>query len=608
MISKRNFFSISIMMFILFFLVQFFMVMRDTQNEYDVNENFEARQNDGKSEWEQTDVDLETLIEKEASYVLFIGDGTGEIGTQVSRWCTYTKRNFICYGTLAEFSEDVDWLPEAVVLESERYADGENLTHLETLLKQGVTGIFCSLEDSDAIAQDDELMTVLGIRDVWSNAELTGVKLFDGFLLGGEMTYQVKEEKDEKRQDMPQNVPWYQVRSGTKVYMVGLMDEGEEEEEIENEKLPSLIWRNGTMGGMVFAVCGDYMKDSTAIGILDAMMAESNEYVIYPVINAQNLSILNFPLFADENEEKMQALYSRSISATEKDIIWPALVSLVAQTNMKMTCFIQPQEDYLDEVEPKTDDFVYFLKQMKEQGAEAALSLAYVAADSLEDKLARDRAFLASTGSIYTYGSAFVGENSISLVAENLYSSLLKDVGTLLCESEEGMPLVSYYGDFLVLQQVTSDSASYTYSDDFRMRSIQTALGYTNVKLDMQDIFFPEEGAAGWETVQEEFSSNLLTYWKNFEGFDGATLSESNMRVRTFLNLDYTYYKEGNQITLETSHTGAWFLFRNHGEAIDSIEGGTLKELEDNVYLIQAQENTVVLKGKKSSLHYYTSE
>ena len=44
MVSKRNFFSITIMMFVLLFLFQFSMVIRDRQNTYDVNSNFTTRQ------------------------------------------------------------------------------------------------------------------------------------------------------------------------------------------------------------------------------------------------------------------------------------------------------------------------------------------------------------------------------------------------------------------------------------------------------------------------------------------------------------------------------------------------------------------------------------
>ena len=36
------------------------------------------------------------------------------------------------------------------------------------------------------------------------------------------------------------------------------------------------------------------MKDSTALGLLNGMITEASEYYIYPVVNAQNLSMINF--------------------------------------------------------------------------------------------------------------------------------------------------------------------------------------------------------------------------------------------------------------------------------------------------------------------------
>ena len=39
-----------------------------------------------------------------------------------------------------------------------------------------------------------------------------------------------------------------------------------------------------------------------------------------------------------------------------------------------MTCFMQPQADYEDGIEPDTKDMIFYLKQMKEQEAEVGLS------------------------------------------------------------------------------------------------------------------------------------------------------------------------------------------------------------------------------------------
>ena len=183
-------------------------------------------------------------------------------------------------------------------------------------------------------------------------------------------------------------------------------------------------------------------------------------------------------------------------------------------------------------------------------------------------------------------------------------TELMKNVSTLVCEYTEKRPVVSYCTDSVTLQSVTSDGMNYTYSDDIRMRSIQSSLAYTNVMLNMQDIFWPERKSDRWQIMQKHFSSNLLTYWKNFTGFDSTTLSESNTRTRTFLNLDFSQSRTENEIILETSEAGSWFILRTHGEEIAEIEGGTQKKMENDVYLIQAQDTTVKIQVKMAGLHY----
>lgn len=602
MVSKRKFFSVAIMMFVLFFLFQFSMVLRDSKNTYDINSSLTKKKADGENQWTPSD-----SVTGADSSVVFVGNKAGDMGTAVSRWCTYAKRKLISCKSVRTYKSDDKNLPEMMILESEKYADGDNLTTLETLEKKGVIIVFGCLENAKNIQNNKALMKFLGIQKVVAEeTHLAGVKLFEGLLLGGEVTYNTSKDKEEKkRQDLELDVPWYQVGSGTKTYMVGLLDE-KTGKNVENEDLPTIIWRNGIDYGSVFAVVGDYMKDSTALGLLDGMRAEALQYTIYPIVNAQNLSMVNFPVFADENNTEMLKLYSQSVTGIARDIMWPALISVVEKSDMKMTCFIQPQADYTDDIEPKSGNLEFYLKQMKEQSAEAGISLEYQKLDKAEDKVTKDTEFFENEKINYRFGAAFAKEKDLKGILKDTDSGLLGDVGTLVCDYTENQPVVSYYSDSVTLQTVTSDGMNYAYSDDIRMRSIQTALGYTNVMLDMYDIFWPQEKTDRWEVMQKRFSSNLLTYWKNFRDFDSTTLSESNARIRTFLNLAYSQSREDNTITLQTSEAGSWFILRTHGEEIDEIDGGSQTEIEADAYLICAEDTTVKIRLKEQELYYDT--
>lgn len=606
MVSKRKFFSIATMMFVLFFLFQFSMVLRDSKNTYDINSSLTEKKADGENQWTPSDSNSTTVIGADSS-VVFVGNENGDMGTAISRWCTYAKRKLISCKSVSTYKADDKNLPEMMILESEKYADGDNLTTLETLEKKGVIIVFGCLENAKNIQNNKALMKFLGIQKVVAEeTHLAGVKLFEGLLLGGEVTYNTSKDKEEKkRQDLELDVPWYQVGSGTKTYMVGLIDE-KTGKNVENEDLPTIIWRNGIDYGSVFAVVGDYMKDSTALGLLDGMRAEALQYTIYPIVNAQNLSMVNFPVFADENNTEMLKLYSQSVTGIARDIMWPALISVVEKSDMKMTCFIQPQADYTDDTEPKSGNLEFYLKQMKEQSAEAGISLEYQKLDKAEDKVTKDTDFFENERINYRFGAAFAKEKDLKGILKDTDSGLLGDVGTLVCDYTENQPVVSYYSDSVTLQTVTSDGMNYAYSDDIRMRSIQTALGYTNVMLDMYDIFWPQEKTDRWEVMQKRFSSNLLTYWKNFRDFDSTTLSESNARIRTFLNLAYSQSREDNTITLQTSEAGSWFILRTHGEEIDEIDGGSQTEIEADTYLICAEDTTVKIRLKEQELYYDT--
>ena len=587
---------------------QFSMVLRDSRNAYDVNSHLTEKKADGENQWTPSDSDSNSsTVTGDDISVVFVGDKSGDMGTAVSRWCTYAKRKMISSKSVNAYKADDKNLPEMMILESEKYAEGDNLTTLETLEKKGVIIVFGCLENVKNIQDNKDLMKFLGIQTVAAEeTHLTGVKLFEGLLLGGEVIYDTPKEKEEKkRQDLELDVPWYQVGSGTKTYMVGLFDK-KTGKDVENEDLPTLIWRNGIENGSIFAVVGDYMKDSTALGLLDGMRVEASQYTIYPVVNAQNLSMVNFPVFADENNAEMMKLYSQSATGISRDIMWPSLVSIVEKSGMKMTCFIQPQADYTDDVEPEIGNLEFYLKQMKEQSAEAGISLEYQKLDKAEDKVTKDTEFFEKEGTNYRFGAAFAKEKDLKGILKDTDSGLLGDVGTLVCDYTENQPVVSYYSDSVTLQTVTSDGMNYAYSDDIRMRSIQTALGYTNVMLDMYDIFWPQEKTDRWEVMQKRFSSNLLTYWKNFRDFDSTTLSESNARIRTFLNLAYSQSREDNTITLQTSEAGSWFILRTHGEEIDEIDGGSQTEIEADAYLICAEDTTVKIRLKEQELYYDT--
>ena len=618
MVSRRNFLTITIMILILFFMFQFTGVMKNQLNEYGVNEYDQST---------YTHLNAESAFSNEvpvntSADVFYIGMASGDVAKVVSSWCEYSKRSLQMYVTLSA----CDNVPEnqVIILDGRTTVRTDaDITILQEWIDKGVNIIFARMPDISVIQRSDQLQQMLGIDRILStDVTLNGMHLFSGFFLGGERIYEAQTKEDEKRQDLDHDIPWYVTGAGTKTYLVGtltdetfdatvpqsLLDQYANMEELsaKNNLLPAVIWRYGTTNSKVFCVNDDFLMDVSNLGILSAITAQITDYDIYPVVNAQNLVAADMPAFSSENEEKMQELYAQSASAVYREIIWPSLVALQETTDAKLTCMVTPQFTYDDAQEPDGSEVAYYLKQLKEQNGELGWSATNRSDLSVADKLAIDKPFWKNYGADYKITSVYLRDGSQKSAAALALKN--EDVRTLVVADEDATsPIISYATDNITQQKVTSAGITHTFSDDLKLRSMETALGYSNITLDLLSVTYPETEQDSWEKMLRKLSPNLTTFWKPFEAFTHTTLSESDQRIRRFLAIDYEQERQDDNITVRVKNFDqqAWFVLRLNGETVKSVKGGTSTKIEDGAYLICAEKDEITIKvGRKSGMYY----
>lgn len=618
MVSRRNFLTITIMILILFFMFQFTGVMKNQLNEYGVNEYDQST---------YTQLNAESVFSNEVpanalADVFYIGMASGDVAKVVSSWCEYSKRSLQMYATLSA----CDNVPEnqLIILDGRTMVRTDtDITILQEWIDKGVNIIFARMPDISVIQRSDQLQQMLGIDRILStDVTLNGMHLFSGFFLGGERIYEAQTKEDEKRQDLDHDIPWYVTGAGTKTYLVGtltdetfdatvpqsLLDQYANMEELsaKNILLPAVIWRYGTINSKVFCVNDDFLMDELNLGILSAITAQITNYDIYPVVNAQNLVAADMPAFSSENEEKMQELYAQSASAVYREIIWTSLVALQETTDAKLTCMVTPQFDYDDAQEPDGSAVTYYLKQLKEQNGELGWSATNQSNLSVADKLAIDKTFWKNYGADYKITSVYLRDGSQKSAAALALKN--EDVRTLVVADEDATsPIISYATDNITQQKVTSAGITHTFSDDLKLRSMETALGYSNITLDLLSVTYPKTKQDSWEKMLRKLSPNLTTFWKPFEAFTHTTLSESDQRIRRFLAIDYEQERQGDNIAVMVKNFDqqAWFVLRLNGETVKSVKGGTSTKIEDGAYLICAEKDKITIKvGRKSGMYY----
>lgn len=596
MVSYRNLFSICTMMAVLFFMFQFFQLFKESGNAYDTNEYAIDTLLSGEEQWEAS-------VRADVPGVVFLGENGGELANVISQWCLYTKRSLTFADTPGQAAEMLEESPaEVLLIDGAALKLPEQEETLAVLLDRDIMTVFVRLPEAERVRESAGLQSILGVDKVRNlSVKTEGLQMYPGFLLGGEAVYKTTEdmtEKQKKLQDMELDMPWYQLGTGTKIYMTGLFDE----DEIDRELFPPVVWRNSYKGKLVFAVNGDYIQKLGGMGFLDAFCYEWQEYSLYPVINAENVTVTGFPSFAEENADRIMELYSRSPSTVQQDVMWPGIYALSEKNGRKLTFCFATQYDYGDDCEPLGDRVVFFLQQMKEIGAEGGQSLTYQGNITLSDKLEKDRVFWEQNGGAYRFLAYYAGGNLNEEERMAIDGGSLPDLRTVAAEYRPGEPLVSYYNSKITMQSITGHAETYSYSQDLQRRSLETALGYYNLQMDLKPALWPESKEDQWENYFDVVASNINTYWSGPSGFDSTTLTESDGRIRNFLNLDYSQSRQGDTVTIRVEDAEeAWFILRTHREAIKDIQGGEYSLLEENAYLIHSTDPVVKIQMEREA-------
>ena len=584
MVSKRNFVSIIIMMLTLIFMFQAIQFYYEYIADVDINEYISEQDISSLHAWKADIIDL-LDFNFNKRYVLFVGNDNGDVGNSVKQWCNYTKRNLLICDDLVEFSGMIGNGQEYVLIESSYLDMDTDLDILDQFSEAGVSIVFCDLPDVTEISRNIQLQKLLGIQQVFDDyTTIEGIRLFSGFLLGGEMIYSVENGLLEDKLE----VPWYQLGAGAQTYMVGLFDENDMlADGITREMLPALMWSYSNGNCKLFAVNGDYLHDNTGVGILSAIDAKLNDHILYPILDAQLMTVANFPGLANENTEALYRLFSGNMIQTGRDVIYPQIVATAAQTGFDMSCMLQTQFDYQDDKHPEMYAFKDYAYLMKKAGAEIGLSLDRKDDVALSDKLDADRLLFEQSDNRYMFGAVYSGQDDLLSFTDAI--SFPDSVNTVVLNMSKGNDLISFADDNLTIQSITNDPSIHSFTSDLYMRSVQTALGYTNVLIDLKRVFWPSVEEESWEKLSKCYADNLYTYWRSFQTFEDVTVSQNDQKIRQLLTMDYSYERRGNVICLELDNTDqpANFILRIHNMQPEYIEGGSWIELEDSVYLIK---------------------
>ena len=601
MLSKRVYFTVSSLMMLVLFMFQFSGIIRKKYNNFDENKYAVSEKNDLNNNNVFTVLtDEDKVVKSISGYIVYIGDINTKTGNTVYEWCNYTKRNLLVYKIVSQYHRYNEKYPDAVLIDSDYVNIDSDIDTFSLLTDYGINLVFCTLPSYSAISENQRFEQLCGISPHSESVNASGLKLYSGFLFGGEAWYTKENDPDGKFQNMKLTMPWYNTSNATKTYMSAVV-ESEDGSKIDNEDQPAVIWRKSHDHAYVFCINGDYIKDISGIGILTAIMSESKDLDIYPVVDSQSVIVNNFPMFSFENDDAVEKYYFRNTSSLLENVIWPDISNLAESTGARFTFMAAPQINYSDNNLVSVREMDYFFRLFSEISSEAGLTTTRDDATSIDEKLTADAGIFSNYLSNYKFTSIIARKDELENVLSSK-NSLIDDVNTIVTDSQDygGTKLFSYVNDNVINVECPVTSDKYTYSDDFRQRCFQTALAYTNIEFNMTGVCNPDDEKELWNEEIKSKSTALTSYMKNSKMFTKCSISQADKRIREFMAADYSYKQNSSYVSLDITgaQETARFIVRLRTGEVENVSGAVCTKVEKGVYLITAQSKHVEMTIK----------
>ena len=601
MLSKRVYFTVSALMMLVIFMFQFSGIIRKKYNNFDENKYAVSEKNDlNKNNVFTVLTDEDKVVKSISGYIVYIGDINTKTGNTVYEWCSYTKRNLLVYKTVSQYHRYNEKYPDAILIDSDYVNIDRDIDTFSLLTDYGINLVFCTLPSYSEISENQRFEQLCGISPHSESVNASRLKLYSGFLFGGEAWYTKENDPDGKFQNMNLTIPWYNTSNATKTYMSAVV-ESEDGSKIDNEDQPAVIWRKSHDHAYVFCINGDYIKDISGIGILTAIMSESKDLDIYPVVDSQSVIVNNFPMFSFENDDAVEKYYLRNTSSLLENVIWPDISNLAESTGARFTFMAAPQINYSDNNLVSVREMDYFFRLFSEISSEAGLTTTRDDATSIDEKLTADAGIFSNYLSNYKFTSIIARKDELENVLSSK-NSLIDDVNTIVTDSQDygGTKLFSYVNDNVINVECPVTSDKYTYSDDFRQRCFQTALAYTNIEFNMTGVCNPDDEKELWNEEIKSKSTALISYMKNSKMFTKCSISQADKRIREFMAADYSYKQNSSYVSLDITgaQETARFIVRLRTGEVENVSGAVCTKVEKGVYLITVQSKHVEMTIK----------
>lgn len=288
-------------------------------------------------------------------YIILTGNDE-VVRDNVSSALNYAKKGSAVYNRIEAVPEDELENAEAIIVTTSNLAALGDFDRIMNTVKNG-THIFFTVLPQEGSDQYDKYCETLGIVSRRGYTDIGGFQAFEGLYAQGQIICY----------DYPLKVEDIRVDATCRKYIF----EYTNDPDADQSELVPLLWRTVYGDGQICVLNADFMQYPYSMGLCIAVLGSFETDYAYPIVNAKVNYVDSFPFLSYENGDTMMRFYNRDSQSFIRDQVWPSLVTMMNDTDIKFTgLYYAYITDQGASSEINTETLTYFKQQFSKYDCE----------------------------------------------------------------------------------------------------------------------------------------------------------------------------------------------------------------------------------------------
>ena len=463
-------------------------------------------------------------------------------------------------------------------------------------VKHGTNIFFASLPQEGS-ENYDLYCEALGIVSRTGQASIAGFQAFEGLFV---------QKGDIVCNDYPLEVEDIRVDATCRKYMF----EYSPDPKRDQSNMVPILWRTVYGDGQIFVLNADFLEHSYGSGLCTAVLCSMEPEYAYPIVNAKVNYIDSFPFISYENGDAMMRFYNRDSQAFIKDQVWPNLVTMMKDSDIRFTGLYYA---YLTDAASESTNFnvgtlSYFKKQFSKYGCEFGFGGYH------EDvHVSKERAEKALDTS---YNQFRYNMGSYNLVtykySENISQSVQKDTLTKLRRvsvyvskldvpegSTEYQAPLGFAKSNVVNIPIICEEVAPSYQDYWKACNMASGLGLSTHYFDMYDVITNTNNYnLEWMTYSQNLAKQFNLLNRGTSWLTERTSAQAGYRAKRFLCVvpDITFSDSELHIKCDNFDDSATFIIKTSKKLKPDEAKYLATKLSDGFYMVEVYKPDVTIK------------